>query len=160
MESGDLFALLDVLSCHNVPFVVIGGHAVTYHGFVRATEDTDVVFLRTPGSERSLLAALTEVNASWISNEIDPNTGIEQLVPVSLSYIRATRIMMLVTNFGFLDLFDYIPGCPDEPVEQLFDTASEQGRYKYASLSWLRAMKVAANRPKDRIDLENLPADL
>ena len=159
MESGDLFPLLDVLSCHNVPFVVIGGHAVTYHGFVRATEDTDVVFLRTPESELSLLAALIEVNASWISNEIDPKTGIERLVPVNLPYIRATRMMMLVTDFGFLDLFDYIPGCPNEPVEQLFDTALGQGRYKYASLRWLRTMKSAANRPQDRLDLENLPDD-
>ena len=68
-------------------------------------------------------------------------------------------MMMLVTDFGFLDLFDYIPGCPNEPVEQLFDTALGQGRYKYASLRWLRTMKSAANRPKDRLDLENLPDD-
>jgi len=42
-------------------------------------------------------------------------------------------------------------------VEQLFASAVEHGRYKYASLQWLRAMKLAANRPKDQIDLENLP---
>jgi hypothetical protein len=35
MECGDPFHLLGVLSSHNVPFVIIGGHAVTYHGFVR-----------------------------------------------------------------------------------------------------------------------------
>ena len=29
MECGDPFHLLDVLSSHDVPFVVIGGHAVT-----------------------------------------------------------------------------------------------------------------------------------
>ena len=159
MESGNPFHLLDVLSRHNVPFVIIGGHAVTYHGFVRATEDTDVVFMRTPESERSLLDALTEVGACWIGNEIDPETGIERTFPVSLPYIRGSRMMMLVTDFGFLDIFDYIPGCPDEPVEQIFDTAVEHGQYKYASLRWLRAMKTAANRPKDQIDLENLPAD-
>jgi hypothetical protein len=159
MECGDPFPLLDVLSSHSVPFVVIGGHAVTFHGFVRATEDTDVVFLRTPETELSLLAALTEVKACWIGNEIDPDTGIERTFPVSLPYIRGSRMMMLVTDFGFLDLFDYIPGCPDEPVEQLFDTAVEQGPCKFASLRWLRTMKAAANRPKDRIDLENLPAD-
>ncbi len=160
MESGDPFHLLDVLSRHNVPFVIIGGHAVTYHGFVRATEDTDVVFRRTSESELSLLDALTEVHACWIGNEIDPDTGIERTFPVSLSYLRKGRMMMLVTDFGFLDIFDYIPGCPDEPVEQLFDTAVEHGQYKYASLRWLRAMKAAVNRPKDQIDLENLPTDL
>jgi len=159
MECGDPFHLLDVLNSHNVPFVIIGGHAVTYHGFVRATEDTDIVFRRTPESELSLLRALAEVHACWIGNELDPDTGIERTFPISLPYIRGSRIMMLVTDFGFLDLFDYIPGCPDQPVEQLFDTAVEDGRNKYASLQWLRAMKAAADRPKDRIDLENLPGN-
>jgi len=159
MECGDPFHLLDVLSSHNVPFVIIGGHAVTFHGFVRATEDTDVVFRRTPESELLLLDALADVNACWIGDEIDPETGIERIIPVSLPYIRGSRLMMLVTDFGFLDLFDYIPGCPDDPVEQLFDTAVPHGRYHYASLRWLRAMKMAANRRQDQIDLENLPAD-
>jgi len=36
---------------HEVPYVIIGGHAVTYHGYVRATEDTDIVFRRTLESE-------------------------------------------------------------------------------------------------------------
>jgi len=159
MECGNPFPLLDVLSSHSVPFVIIGGHAVAYHGFVRATEDTDVVFRRTPASELSLLAALSEVNARWIGNEIDPDTGIERTFAVSLPYIRGSRMMMLVTDIGFLDVFDYIPGYPNDPVEQLFETAVQEERYKYASLRWLRAMKAAANRPQDRIDLENLPAD-
>jgi len=36
MGNTDPFRLLDVLCCHNVPFVIIGGHAVAYHGFLRA----------------------------------------------------------------------------------------------------------------------------
>jgi len=159
MESGDPLHLIDVLGRHDVPFVIIGGHTVAHHGFVRATEDTDVVFRRTPESELSLLDALAEVNACWIGNEIDPDTGIERTYPVSLPYIRGNRVMMLVTDFGFLDIFDYIPGFPDEPVEQLFDTAAEHEGYKYVSLRWLRAMKAATDRPKDQIDLDNLPAD-
>jgi len=65
--------------------------------------------------------------------------------------------MMLLTDAGFLDLFDFIPGLPEEPVESLFDTASTANGMKFVSLHWLRKMKGAANRPKDRIDLENLP---
>jgi len=137
--------------------VIIGGHAVTYHGYVWATEDTDVVFLRNPDSEIALLSALEELNACWIGSEVDPKTGIEKTYPVSLSFIRANRLMMLFTDFGFLGLFDFIPGLPQEPVEQLFDTAVECKGRQYVSLPWLRAMKTAANRPKDLIDLQNLP---
>src|SRR5689334_7000719 len=64
--------LLAVLRRHGVPFVVIGGHAVNFHGYIRTTEDVDVVWLRSPQAEQDLLAALTEVHAAFISNEIDP----------------------------------------------------------------------------------------
>ena len=157
MDSGNPLHLLDVLSSHDVPFVVIGGHAVTFHGFVRATEDTDVVFRRTAESEAALLRALSEVHAGWIGDEIDPKTGIERVNPVSAAYVRGTSMMLLVTDFGFLDIFDYVPGLPHVRVEQLFETAVEYRGHKYASLAWLRAMKAAANRPKDLADLENLP---
>lgn len=157
MESGDPFRLIDVLAKHKVPFVIIGGHAVTYHGYVRATEDTDIVFERTLDSELALFAALSEVGAQWIGNEIDATTGIERTFPVSLGYIRASRLMMLVTNFGFLDVFDFIPGHPEANVELLFDSAVENQGRRFSSLDWLRKMKQAAGRTKDQLDLENLP---
>jgi hypothetical protein len=48
---------------HHVPLVVIGGYAVIYHGYVRSTEDVDIVFQRTLESEAALLAALSELDA-------------------------------------------------------------------------------------------------
>jgi len=159
MDSGNPFQLIDVLSRHDVPFVIIGGHAVTFHGYVRATEDTDIIFWRSPESESSLFDALSDVNASWIGDEIDPKTGVERTYPVTRDYIRRTHLMMLVTDYGFLDVFDYIPGFPDESVDELFATAVPHGSHRFVSLAWLRRMKSAANRPRDQSDLENLPRD-
>ena len=160
MEPGTPFQLIDVFLKHNVPVVIIGGHAVTYHGFVRATEDVDVVFLRTAHSEVALLAALTELNAHWIGNEIDSSTGLERIFPVSLSYVRASRLMMLTTDLGYLDIFDFIPGFPNHLVSELFDLAVETDGRKFASLAWLRKMKAATWRAKDQLYLENLPTEL
>jgi hypothetical protein len=157
MDSGNPFQLIDILHFHNVPLVIIGGHAVTFHGYVRATEDMDIVFQRSENAERALLRALTEVNAHWIGDEIDPETGIERIHAVTIQYIQRTHLMMLVTDGGFLDIFDYIPGFPGEAVKELFDSAVEQGSHRYVSLKWLRKMKAAVSRPKDQIDLENLP---
>ncbi|MDC0935644.1 hypothetical protein OAS39_05115 [Pirellulales bacterium] len=159
MESGDPFQLIDVLIRHNVPLIIIGGHAVTYHGHVRATEDTDVVFRRTAESETALHTALVELNAHWIGDQIDPDTGIEQTFPVSEEYIRANRLMMMITDYGFLDVFDYIPGFPGEDLDELFSSSVEAGGRRFASLDWLRRMKQAAGRLKDQLDLENLPGD-
>ena len=62
------FRVFEVLRRHDVPFVVVGGHAVTFHGFIRATEDTDVLWIRSPAAEESLLNALEEIAAEYIGN--------------------------------------------------------------------------------------------
>lgn len=150
--------LLDVLSRHGVPFVVIGGHAVNFHGLLRATEDTDLVWLRDAETEKRLLQALLEIDASFISSEIDPATGIERTHRVTPAFVRNERLMMLCTSAGFLDLFDYIPGFPDEPVASLWESAIDLDGVRYASLAWLRRLKQASGRPKDLDDLDRLPA--
>jgi hypothetical protein len=55
--------IFDVLRRHGVPFVAVGGHAVNAHGFRRATEDTDVIWLRSVESEQKLLTAMAEIDA-------------------------------------------------------------------------------------------------
>ena len=150
------FEFFPLLLKHGVPFVVIGGHAVQFHGYQRNTEDVDVLWVRSEDAEMRLLAVLQEANASWISNERDPATGLEKLVPVSIEYIRATHVMMLVSDYGFVDLFDYVPGFPDAGVNAVYDQSILSGQLRYVSLDWLKKMKQAADRPKDRLDLEKL----
>lgn len=151
--------LLEILTRHGVRFVVIGGHAVNFHGSLRATEDTDVLWIRSPDAEARLLSALRELDARFIGDDIDPATGIERTYPVTESFIHASRLMMLCTTAGFLDLFDYVPGFPEEPVAAVWDTAVDLDGVRFASLEWLRRMKRAAGRPKDLLDLENLPEE-
>ena len=150
------YKLLEILVRHKVPLVIIGGHAVNFHGHPRGTNDVDVIWLRTPASEIALVAALRELNASWISDEQDPSTGLERLVPVSASYVASTHLMMLVTDYGFLDLFDFVPGIPDADVQEVFDESVPLKDLRYVSLSWLKRMKGATNRPRDIDDLEQL----
>ena len=153
----DDLEILRLLRRHRVPFVVIGGHAVNFHGYLRITEDSDVVWLRSPESEQSLLRALTELNAQYIGSEIDPATSLERSYPVTISYIQGAHLMMLSTKMGFLDLFDYVPGAQAEEVEKLLATSIESDGLRFASLDWLRRMKQSTDRAKDKNDLENLP---
>jgi len=149
--------LLEILTRHGVPFVVIGGHAVNYHGHLRATEDTDLLWLRTPENEARLVAALGELKAEWISDELDPATGIERTHSVTAAFVRAKPLMMLCTSRGYLDLFDHVPGIPDASVETLIGSACELNGIRYVSLDWLKRLKLASGRPRDLADLENLP---
>jgi hypothetical protein len=149
--------LLATLARHGVPFVVIGGHAVTAHGYIRATEDVDVVWLRSPEAEENLFRALMELDAKYIGNDIDPATGIEREHPITLAWVRASRLMMLTTKNGFLDMFDYVPALPQEDVGKLIADAIQVDDLRFVSLETLRRMKRASGRTKDLLDLENLP---
>ena len=151
------FRVFEVLQSHRIPFVIIGGHAVSFHGYVRGTEDADILWDRTATSEASLVAALVELGAEYIGNEIDPATGIERTFPVTTAFVRSKSLMMLTTRFGFLDLFDYVPGYPQVEIATLLESAIEMDGMRFVSLFWLRLLKQAAARPKDLLDLENLP---
>jgi hypothetical protein len=50
-----------------------------------------------------------------------------------------------------------VPGHPASSVQAVIDTAILVDGIRFASLEWLRKMKAAAGRPKDLLDLENLP---
>ncbi len=156
-DNVSMLRIVDHLLDCRVPLVIIGGHAVNVHGFARATEDVDVIFRRSPESETQLTLALESIHAYWIGQEIDPETGIERTYPVTAQYVRGRHLMMLGTDLGFLDLFDFIPAMPEQDLEDLFATAIQRGGRPFASLRWIRQMKQAADRPQDRIDLENLP---
>jgi hypothetical protein len=156
-DQNDPLAVFRILTQASVPFVIIGGHAVSFHGYIRTTEDADAIFRRTQDSESCLLSALQSIHACWISNERDPKTGLERLVPVSDSYIRAEHLMMLSTDLGFLDLYDYIPGFPETPVEEIFADSMGLGDLRFVSLAWLRKLKAQAARHRDLDDLEHLP---
>jgi hypothetical protein len=148
-----------VLKRHGVPFVIIGGHAVAVHGYARATEDADIIFLRTPESEQRLLQVLEELAAYWISNERDPATGWERQVPISLDHIQARPIMWLTTSLGFLDIMDHVPGIPDARVQDVLDTALQVDGLPYVSKDWLLRMKRASNRARDQLDVSELEGE-
>ncbi|TWU00816.1 hypothetical protein [Stieleria varia] len=155
--SNDFFRAVDLLLARNVPLTIIGGHAVVAHGHIRATQDIDVLFLRSPEVEQQVAEVLREINAFWISDDVDPETGIEKTVPADIAYVRSSHLMMLGSDCGFLDLFDFVPGLADTDVSTvLADSITISGR-PFASLAWLRRMKQASGRPIDLSDLQALP---
>ena len=152
-ESG-LFTIGDGLIQSGLRCVIIGGHAVNHHGFNRSTEDLNPIFQRDDQSDRCLFETLTRYNAAWLSDEIDPQTRLEIARPVTLPWIAATRLMMLQTDVGFVDLFDFVPGLPETPVANLLDDMQLDNGRPSVSLPWRIQMKRASDRPRDRMDIE------
>ncbi len=140
-----------------VRFAIIGGHAVNHYGYLRATEDLDIVFKRDPKSELELLRTLEEFEAFYVGDEIDPTTRLELTHPVSLAYIRSQSLLMVGTSFGYVDIFDFMPGLPDATIDECLESAQLSETLPYVSLEWLKRLKRASDRPRDREDIKHLP---
>ncbi|MFZ2657631.1 MAG: hypothetical protein WAX69_22045 [Victivallales bacterium] len=156
MANGIPSKILETLKNHRVPFVVIGGFAVNFHGYIRATEDCDIIFSRNSRSEANLFKALKKIGACRIGNRIDPKTKLEELIPVDESFIRTANLMMLHTKHGYLDIFDYVPGFPGKNPDILFKDSKKLKGINFVSLKWLKMLKKASGRPRDIEDIKIL----
>jgi hypothetical protein len=152
----DLRALLESLNKRRVRFVVIGGVAVGAHGYVRGTEDLDLVPDPDPANLQRLTDALDELDSTLPTVEerpFDPTTDAK--------VIRRGGNVTTMTRFGGLDIVQRARGVPT--YSQLTADAVESELFgmpvTVCSLSRLRDMKQAQGREQDRADLANLPED-
>jgi hypothetical protein len=150
----DLRGLLEALNDHRVRFVVIGGVAVGAHGYVRATEDLDVVPDPNPDNLDRLVEALGVLQATR------PTAGGRPFDPASdATTLKRGGNVTADTQFGGLDLVQRARGVPG--FSTLNDDAVESELLgvpvRICSLARLREMKEAQGRTQDQADLENLP---
>ncbi len=156
MSEFDLRALLAALHERDVRFVVIGGVAVGAHGFVRGTEDLDLVPDPDPANLKRLTAALAELEATLPTVDdrpFDPATDAR--------VIRRGGNVTAMTRFGGLDVVQRAQGVPS--YSQLIADAVKSDLLGIpvlvCSLASLRDMKRAQSRTRDLVDLENLPEE-
>lgn len=152
----DLRGLLEALHEHRVRFVAIGGIAVVAHGYVRATEDLDIVPEPQGENLRRLSNALVALDA------VLPTASGRAFDPArDGASLRQDRNLTLDTRLGGLDLVQRIPGVPGFAA---LDAAAVEADLlgvpvRICALTHLRAMKQARGRAQDRADLEALPDD-
>lgn len=68
----DLKELVELFLSRKVEFVVVGGHAVAFHGYPRFTDDLDLWIVPSKENAERILAALREFG--FVSAEIDVAT--------------------------------------------------------------------------------------
>jgi predicted nucleotidyltransferase len=145
-------SLLRPLVERGVDFVVIGGIAMIAHGSARITRDLDISYAPDAINLDLLREVLVALNARL--------RGIAEPVPFVPDgrAIRNTEILTLMTDAGPIDLQRMPPGAPTYAQLRAGAERMEIGGVGVlvASLDDLEAMKRAAGRPIDRIDLEEI----
>jgi hypothetical protein len=150
----DLRSLLEALNANGVRFVVIGGVAVGAHGYVRGTEDLDLVPDPDPENLGRLTEVLTKLESTLptvAERRFDPKTDA--------GVLRRGGNVTTMTCFGGLDVVQRARGVPG--YSQLISDAVQSELLGVpvliCSLARLREMKQAQDREQDRADLANLP---
>ncbi len=143
----DPLAILRVLAHHTVPYVVVGGFAVAAHKVVRATRDLDLVTDRTWRAAQRLAAALIDLESEPSGDEAVTWTPEVLARPINVR---------IATRYGEVHLLNATDGIPSYLAMDRVTVRVENVDVSVASLDAVRAMKRAAGRPKDLIDLAEL----
>lgn len=135
---------LRLLREESVEFVVVGGFAVAFHGYPRATNDLDLFFRGTEENIRRLCRALERFD-----------------IPTGESSVREFGEPGIIIRIGMppvrLELINTISGLSFEEVwERRVEDVYGNTPTSYISLADLLANKKASGRPKDLADADEL----
>jgi hypothetical protein len=151
--------MLRLLCEHGVEFVVIGGFAVQFHGYVRATKDIDVVPEPSRQNLDRLWDALQTVDAQQMEiGGFRPEEMPFEFTRENLATSGDNR--RLRTELGILDVMQWVEGvesCDELRAGAVEETPEEVGyTVAFAGFDDLITMKQEAGRDQDRIDITSL----
>jgi len=159
MKLASLEAIVRALNEGNVRYLIAGGLAVNAHGYIRFTQDVDLVIALDPANivrAFEMLAKLgyrpavpiraedfadSELRQKWIREK-----GMKVLNFFSDLH-RETNVAVFVT-----EPFDF----QGESMDAMQGELSPGVNVRFVSLPTLIAMKEAANRPRDIDDVRHL----
>ncbi|MEZ4646380.1 MAG: hypothetical protein R3E31_27265 [Chloroflexota bacterium] len=141
----DFKEFLRLLNAHNVRYLLIGGYAVGYHGYPRATVDMDVWIAIHPDNARRIVTALKEFGFDLPEVEESIFLQEDKVIRMGVPPIRL-EILTSISGVEFEKCFDerIVDKVDDIPVNLI-------------SLERLKQNKKASGRYKDLNDLEHLP---
>lgn len=139
----DFLEFSKLFNQHNVRYMLIGGYAVSYHGYTRATGDIDFWIASPPENETNALKAIREFVYSAAPDDL---------------FAQEDVVVRFGTPPDRLEILKKISGLDFEaawPNRIIWKVG--EWEIPIISLQDLRQNKEASGRPKALIDLDHLP---
>ena len=141
----DFSEFLRLLNAHQVEYLLIGGYAVAYHGYPRATADMDIWIATHPRNAARVVAALKEFGFDVPALSVELFQTENQIVRMGNPPVRI-EIATGISGVSFAE-------CYAARVIDVLDGLE----VSLISLHDLKRNKRASGRHKDLDDPENLP---
>lgn len=141
----DFQEFLQLLNAHHVEYLLIGGYAVGYYGYPRATADMDVWIAMHPHNAEKLVTVLKEFGFDLPELSADLFLKENQIIRMGVPPVKID-IATTISGVTFEE-------CYAERVVDVLDGVA----VNLIDLKHLKINKKASGRYKDLNDLENLP---
>jgi len=141
----DFKDFLRLLDANGVEYLLIGGYAVAYHGYPRATEDIDIWIASNPENAQHIISALKEFGFEL--PELNPDLFLKPDSIVRMG-VPPLRIELSTTISGVA-----FGECYTARVTEVIDGI----KVNIINLADLKKNKRASGRFRDLDDLERLP---
>jgi predicted nucleotidyltransferase len=140
----DMKELIEFLEKHEVEYVLVGGFAVNYYGYVRMTQDIDILIFPSPENARKMMNVLDEFGFG--------KAGI----PTEYFEIEGTAIHLGVEP-NRIDLLTNLKGVSNKDIFERKERIKFKNIFlNIISLKDLLACKKLSDRPKDLADADEL----
>jgi hypothetical protein len=141
----DFLDLLQAFADAKVEYLLVGGYAVMFHGYPRATKDLDLWISATPANIQAVKRALAAF-------------GAPAILLNTISFLDPQEIFFIGVAPLRIEVFTAIPGVDFAACyQQRVSTIISGVPLSLISLADLKQNKQASGRPRDLDDLQNLP---
>ncbi len=140
----DFKEFLKLLKEHDVRYLIIGGYAVGYHGYPRATEDLDIWIAVHPDNAQKLVSVLKEFG--FDNPELKPELFLQKPKIIRMGF--PPMRLEITTSISGVEF--------DECYRSRIMDDVDGIEVCLIDLEHLKRNKKASGRAKDIADLENL----
>lgn len=144
MFNRDFKEFIQLLNANQVKYLVVGGYAVSLHGYPRYTKDIDIWIENSPDNASRLIAVIGQF-------------GLGSLGLKELDFLEADTIIQLGYPPSRIDLLTNLSGVK---FQECFDArivvSIDDTPVNFIDLENLKKNKRASGRLQDLADLDNL----
>ncbi len=150
LSGPDLSGIVADATAAGLEHVVIGGFSVIFHGYVRATKDSDLLVPDGPDADAAVMRFLQRIDGRRFRDD-------KILTRAEVAGADSLRVN---SRHGIIDIMrGRLPPLDYETVSSRADSAEWDGHtIRIAALPSVVGFKRLAGRPQDKLDLSELEA--